>query len=470
MYALVVLTLGVYNLHCLVLAHQYTAVAYLSAHLSIEGGVVEHQLVVGVLLLCHLAVAQYVAVVFGEVVAHELLFSLSQFHPVAVLHLCSVACSFLLLLHLHVKLLFVHSNAVLAAYQFCKVQGEAVGVEQAESLGAVQLGLALFLQSLHSTVEHVDALVECAQERVFLFLHYMGDKLALCHQFGIGTAHLLNKYGEQTEDKCLFLVEEGVGVAHGTAQDAAYHIAGLGVAGQLSVGNREGNGTQMVSDNTHSHIHLFAFAIFQRGESLYLLDYRLEHVGVVVGVLALQGAHKAFKAHTSVDNVHGEFLQTAVSLAVELHEHQVPYLDDLWVVFVHQLSSCHFGLLFGCTRVEVNLRAGTARTRIAHFPEVVVLVAIDDVIGRHVLQPVAFSLVVTLQLLLFRTLEHGDIKVGGVELEHIYKVFPCHVDGALFEVVAKTPVAQHFKHGVVVGVVPHLFQVVVLATYTKAFL
>ena len=40
----------------------------------------------------------------------------------------------------------------------------------------------------------------------------------------------------------------------------------------------------------------------------------------------------------------------------------------------------------------------------------------------------------------------------------------------LFKVIAKTPVAQHLKHGVVVCIHSHLFQIVVLAAHTKALL
>ena len=72
-YRLVVLALGIDYLDGFVLVHQHAAVAYLSAHLAVERGVVEHQLVERVLLLGHLAVAQDVAGVFGVVVAYELL-------------------------------------------------------------------------------------------------------------------------------------------------------------------------------------------------------------------------------------------------------------------------------------------------------------------------------------------------------------------------------------------------------------
>ena len=184
-HALVVLALGVGDLDGLVLAHQHATVAYLTANLAIEGGVVEHQLVVGGLLLGHLAVAQDVAAVFGEVVAHKLLLALAQLHPVGVLDCGGIAGAGLLFLHLLGKLLLVDGVAMLAADELGEVERESVGVEQAEGLHAVEHGLAVGHQFVHGAIEQVDALVEGAQERLFLFFHHAADEVLLRGQFGI---------------------------------------------------------------------------------------------------------------------------------------------------------------------------------------------------------------------------------------------------------------------------------------------
>ena len=98
------------------------------------------------------------------------------------------------------------------------------------------------------------------------------------------------------------------------------------------------------------------------------------------------------------------------------------------------------------------------------------LVAIDDMVGWHVLCPVFGGLFVAGDILFGATFKHRHVEVGGIEVQHVDEVFPCVVDGAFLEVVAKAPVAEHFKHGVVVGVVPHLFQIVVFAAYAQTFL
>ena len=499
--ALSVLTLGIDDFDGLVLVAKHTAVSYLTTHLSVERGIVEHQLVELVLLLCHLAVAQDVAVVFGVVIAHELLLDRGRIlgncgncDPVAVFHGGGIAGTLLLLLHLDVELLLINGKAVLTADELREVEGEAVGVEEAEGLDAVQdelgvgcwvLGVGLYF--CHGFVEQGDTLVEGAQEAVFLFLDDLGDELLLGLQLGEGVAHLFHQGGHETVEESFFLSEEGVGIAHGTAQDAADDVACLCIRGQLTVSYREGNGTQVVCTDTHSDVDFLLSLISLIGpmgflglkgliretrELLLHLDDGLEDVSIVVGVLTLQHADQTFEAHTRIDNVHRQRLQRTIGLAVELHEHDVPYLDDLRIVLVHEVATADTaGLaLLGGTAIDMYLGAGTTGTCVAHLPEVVVLVAVDDVVGRHVLCPILRCLVVTGNILFRRALEHRHVEVFRVQLQHVHQILPRHVDGPFLEVVAERPVAQHLEHGVVIGVVTYLLQVVVLTADAQTLL
>ena len=91
-------------------------------------------------------------------------------------------------------------------------------------------------------------------------------------------------------------------------------------------------------------------------------------------------------------------------------------------------------------------------------------------VGGYVLEPEVGSLFVALQTLFLAALEHGNVQVIRVELQHVHQVFPGHVDGSLLEVVAEAPVAQHLEHGVVVGIVAHFLQIVVLAAHAQTLL
>ncbi len=121
-------------------------------------------------------------------------------------------------------------------------------------------------------------------------------------------------------------------------------------------------------------------------------------------------------------------------------------------------------------QVVVDLGAGAAGARLAHLPEVVVLVAADDVVGGQELQPVVVGLLVEGHAVLLRTLEDGGVHAIGRELVDVVQQLPGPLDGLALEVVAVGPVAQHLEHGVVVGVVAHLLQVVVLARDAQTLL
>ena len=129
--------------------------------------------------------------------------------------------------------------------------------------------------------------------------------------------------------------------------------------------------------------------VLPAGEPLNLGNDRCEDIRIIVGVLSLHQAHQTLEAHTGINYVHLQRFETAVSLAVELHEDNVPDFDDLRMILVDKFLTGHFRFLFLRTEVDMNLRARPARSRIAHLPEVVVLVAIDNMVLRKVLLPVA---------------------------------------------------------------------------------
>ena len=118
----------------------------------------------------------------------------------------------------------------------------------------------------------------------------------------------------------------------------------------------------------------------------------------------------------------------------------------------------------------MDFRARATRTCIAHFPEVVMLVTIDDMVSRNVLQPKSVGFLITVKTFLFVTFKDSDIEVFRVKFEYTHEIFPSHIDGAFLEIVTERPVAKHLKHGVVVSIMSHFLQVIMLTAYAKAFL
>ena len=446
---------------------------------------IQYKLIKAVFLLRHLTVTEDVALVFCIVIADKFLFALTQHLPVTVLNDSRIAGTRLLLCHLLVELLLVNGITVLAADQLGKIERESVGVEEAESLLAVEFLPAVRLQFVHCAVQQCDALVQRAEERILFFLHHTPDQFTLCGEFRVSRPHLTYQYIQELVHEGFFLSEERVGVTHGTAQDAADNVTGLGIAGQLSVSDREGNGTQVVGNDTHGDVYLLLLVhalavrtfregvvVLPAGEPLNLGNDRCEDIRIIVGVLSLHQAHQTLEAHTGINHVHLQRFETAVSLAVELHEDNVPDFDDLRMILVDEFFTGHFRFLFLRTEVDMNLRARPAGSRIAHLPEVVMLVAIDDMVLREVLLPVAGRLIVTTDALCLVAFENRYVKVFRVEMEHVDEIFISVIDCALLEVIAEAPVTQHLEHGVVAQrrITSHLLQVVMLAAHTQALL
>ena len=98
------------------------------------------------------------------------------------------------------------------------------------------------------------------------------------------------------------------------------------------------------------------------------------------------------------------------------------------------------------------------------------LVAQDYVVGGKMPQPCLAGFLVQLGAVFGGTFEHCGIEQVLVYLVHFGEKLPGPVYGFYLEVVTKAPVAEHLEHGVMVGIVADLFQVVVFSAHSQALL
>ena len=207
------------------------------------------------------------------------------------------------------------------------------------------------------------------------------------------------------------------------------------------------------------------------------VENRAENVGLVIGDFgvgkigeafgALDDAGHPFKAHAGVHVLGRERHELAVRVGVELDEHQVPDFNALRAALVHQLAS-------GIARrgqIHMQFRARTARPSLAHHPKIVFFAAVNDMDvrvqphGLKFLGPVVIGFQIKFAGFLecFAGIIDGGIQPFRREFPDLDDQFPRPVNGLLFEIIAKGPVPKHFKESVVVGIQPHIVQVVVLA-------
>ena len=163
-------------------------------------------------------------------------------------------------------------------------------------------------------------------------------------------------------------------------------------------------------------------------------------------------------------------LKRSVCLTVELHKYEVPDLDNLRMTCIYHITTRDLCNLRLVTKVEVNLATRTARTCLAHLPEIIVLVTTDNVVLRQILLPIVVSLLVEWHTVRLRALEYCCIHSRLIESVNLSQKLPSPADSLLLEIVAERPVSEHLKHCVVVCIVTYLLQVVVLTRYTQTLL
>ena len=147
-----------------------------------------------------------------------------------------------------------------------------------------------------------------------------------------------------------------------------------------------------------------------------------------------------------------------------------PLLGDGLAVTSNAAVVDEMGRVAAADTIVVDLGARAARPRVAHLPKIVLHVAREDALARHVLGPDLPRLEVRGHALSLIALKVGDVEPVLGDLVHLGQQRPRPLDRFLLEVVTETPVAEHLEEGVVVIVFAHVIEVIVLAARADALL
>ena len=105
----------------------------------------------------------------------------------------------------------------------------------------------------------------------------------------------------------------------------------------------------------------------------------------------------------------------------------------------------------------MNFSTRTTRPGVTHFPEVVFFGGHDDALLSNPFFPDVDAFSILRNTVFLVAFENSDIQAVHRNLIHFCKQFPGPAYGFFFKVIAKRPVAKHFKHGVVVGINTYFF-------------
>ena len=182
---------------------------------------------------------------------------------------------------------------------------------------------------------------------------------------------------------------------------------------------------------------------------------------LVVVVRALQHRGDALEPHAGVDRRARQLDALAAGVLLELHEHEVPDLDEAVAVGVGRAGRSARDLV---AVVVEDLRARTARAGVAHRPEIV---GAGDAHDLGVGQP--GDLLPQIERLVVVDIDR-DHQAIGRQAEFLGDQVPGELDRAVLEVVAEREVAEHLEEGVMARRVADIVEVVVLAAGAHAFL
>ena len=190
-------------------------------------------------------------------------------------------------------------------------------------------------------------------------------------------------------------------------------------------------------------------------------DQVAEEVGLVVVVGALHDRGDALEPHAGVDRGARQVDPLVRRDLLELHEHQVPDLDEAVAVLIGAPRRPA-----GYVRAVIveDLRAGAAGAGLAHGPEVVRGRNPQDALlgqaGDPAPEPVRLVVLG----------EDRDQQAVFRQAVVLRDQPPGELDRALLEVVAEGEVAEHLEEGVVARGVADIVEVVVLAARAHALL
>ena len=190
-------------------------------------------------------------------------------------------------------------------------------------------------------------------------------------------------------------------------------------------------------------------------------DQRAKQVDVVIVVLPLQDGRDALEPHARVDGRTRQFHAFLLRDLLELHEDEVPDLDEAIAVLVGAAGRSAGNAL---AVVVEDFRTGAAGAGIAHGPEIVAGGDADDPVLGQAGDPLPESRGRVVGMI------DGDQQPVLRQAELARDEVPGKLDGALLEIVAEGEIAEHLEEGMMTGGVADIVEVVVLSAGAHAFL
>src|SRR5579875_623674 len=345
------------------------------------------------------------------------------------------AAAFLLALHGLFKAGGIDAKALLGGYLLRQLYREAVCIIKLENRFPGNDTLVALFQIGQQFGKQGQPRAQGLAELALFKAQNLVDALALCAQFAILIAHQRDD-GISSLRKEGFVQSQELAMPDSAAQDAAEDIATPLVARQHAIGGKEDEGARMIGDDAQRDIVLCILPIGCAGQVRKMIDDGTEHVGIEDRFLALQHHRQAFQAQPGIDILFGQRRAPAIEVLIELHEDQVPDLQEALAVAARLTIGPATAVLDAA--IIVNLGVGSAGTGGAGRSPPVIVQTYNRFIGETGnLTPQARRLVI---LWMYR-----GVQALGWQPDDIRQKVPGKDNRLALKVVAYREVAQHLE-------------------------
>ena len=361
-----------------------------------------------------------------------------------------------LLSHGGIKAFAIDRHALRSQRVFGQIIGETISVIELECSRARQR-----IARAHPRcrlVEQAEAVLQRLAEPRFLLLERRFDQRLRADEFGKSPAHLCHERWHHAVHQRLGRAQQ-VRVAHRAAHDPAQHIAAPLIGGEHAIGNEKARGAQVIGDDAVARL---GFAVGRSlGQLAALGDQRLEGVGIVIVMDALHHRGDAFEPHAGVDARARKIADDLVRRLDELHEDEVPDLDEAIAIFVGAARRPAGNVI---AVIVENFAAWSARAIRAHRPEIILGGDTDDAVfgqSGDLLPQIEGLIVVMID---------GRGQPVGIETPFFRQQCPGMIDRLFLEVITEAEIAEHLEECVMPRSVTDIVEIVMLTARADAFL
>ena len=309
-----------------------------------------------------------------------------------------------------------------------------------------------------SAFEQTQPALERLPEPGLLKPEGFGDQRFRPDQLRIGLPHLPHQRWHEPPHQ-RFARAQQLRVAHPAPHDAAKNVAPPFVGRKNPVRHQKTGSPEVIGNHAMTNTHR-PFGI--DGDKIRDgTDQRSHQVGLVIVMRALKHCRDALKPHARVDRRLRQPNPFATRQLLELHENEVPDLDEAIAVGIGRTRRAARNMR---AMVVENLGTGTAGAGIAHGPEIVGGRDADDAIIRQpgdlLPQPERFIVFVIDG---DRELILGKSKFPGNQI-------PGKGNRIVLEIVTKREIAEHLEKGVMPRGIADVVEIVVFAAGPDALL